>query len=94
MASPRLTVESVKILKFFLSTEQRAHGLEVLRSTGLAGGTGYPILRRLEGAGYLNSRWERGDPQKLQRPLRRYYSITNSGKDAAHAVLSALTVTQ
>ena len=48
--------------------------------SGLQSGTVYPILRRLEDAGMLRSKWEavtlaRDD----QRPPRRNYQITGAG---------------
>ena len=39
----------------------------------------YPILFRLERAGWLESRWEDGDPKALGRPRRRLYQVTALG---------------
>ena len=47
------------------------YGFDVMAVTGLASGTVYPALRRLEDAGYLLSKWERpGIAQQEQRPAR------------------------
>lgn len=54
-------------------------GAEVGRATDLASGTLYPILMRLEEAGWVESRWEAGDPHELGRPRRRLYQITGVG---------------
>jgi DNA-binding PadR family transcriptional regulator len=58
------------------------YGMDIIRLTGLASGTVYPILRRLEAEGWLNSRWEGIDPAGVGRPERRLYEITAQG-DAA-----------
>jgi DNA-binding PadR family transcriptional regulator len=73
-----------------LATFMRSHGdevfgLDVIRSTGFASGTVYPILRRLEDEGWLTSRWEQIDPELEGRPARRLYSITADGVSAARA---------
>ncbi|HMG34947.1 MAG TPA: PadR family transcriptional regulator [Blastocatellia bacterium] len=60
-----------------------SHGFDVMTITGLASGTVYPALRRLEDAGFLNSKWEQpGIAQALQRPARKYYEITKPGRTA------------
>jgi DNA-binding PadR family transcriptional regulator len=43
----------------------------------------YPVLRRLEEAGLLRSRWEGVETARSeQRPPRRYYTVTGSGTQA------------
>jgi DNA-binding PadR family transcriptional regulator len=54
--------------------------------TGLPSGTVYPALRRLERDGLVESKWEPEDEATAsQRPARRYYEVTRSGKTAAIA---------
>jgi DNA-binding PadR family transcriptional regulator len=56
------------------------HGFDIMDATGLASGTVYPILRRLDREGLVRSAWEKqADAQREQRPPRRYYEITPSG---------------
>ncbi|MDQ6831085.1 MAG: PadR family transcriptional regulator [Gemmatimonadota bacterium] len=56
------------------------HGFDIIDATGLASGTVYPVLRRLEEAGLLRSKWEQAQLAHDQlRPPRRYYQITASG---------------
>lgn len=43
----------------------------------LKGGSLYPVLSRLEDAGYLQARWEQADTG----PARRDYSITHAGRE-------------
>jgi DNA-binding PadR family transcriptional regulator len=55
------------------------YGLELMQDTGLPSGTLYPILVRLERAGWVESRWEDVDPVAEGRPVRRYYRLTSDG---------------
>lgn len=60
-----------------------SYGFDIIGITGLPGGTVYPALRRLEGAGFLASRWEAARiAQAEQRPPRKYYELTAAGRDA------------
>ncbi len=65
------------------------YGFDVMNATGLPSGTVYPALRRMEDAGYLQSRWEgERKAHKEQRPARKYYEIRRRGVDVlAEAVL-------
>jgi DNA-binding PadR family transcriptional regulator len=57
------------------------HGFDILDATGLASGTVYPILRRLEQDGLATSRWESAKvAQQELRPPRRYYVLTRDGQ--------------
>ena len=65
------------------------YGFDISDVTGLPSGTVYPILRRLETAGLVKSRWE---PVQLSRdegrPPRRYYELTGAGADAVREALA------
>jgi DNA-binding PadR family transcriptional regulator len=59
------------------------YGFDIIDITGLPGGTVYPALRRLEEAGHLSSQWEQPSlAQADQRPPRKYYELTRSGREA------------
>ena len=59
------------------------YGFDIMTMTGLASGTVYPALRRLEDAGFVISKWERPTiAQQEQRPLRKYYEVTKPGRTA------------
>lgn len=59
------------------------YGFDIMTITGLASGTVYPALRRLEEAGFVVSKWERPSvAQQEQRPLRKYYEGTKPGRAA------------
>ena len=88
---PQITTQTLKVLGALLSPKPEAiSGAEVGRTTKLATGTVYPILLRLEEAGWVESHWEEGEPQELGRPRRRLYQITGVGakkaKSAFHDV--------
>lgn len=73
----KLSIQTLKVLRPFLAdTRKELSGAEIIRISGLASGTAYPIMLRLERTGMLISHWEKGNPKKLGRPLRRYYRIT------------------
>ena len=56
------------------------YGFDIMEKTGLPSGTVYPILRRLQQAQLIQSKWEPGEAQELQRPQRRYYRLTRAGE--------------
>ena len=59
------------------------YGFDIIDITGLPGGTVYPALRRLEGSGYVASKWEKHSiAQAEQRPPRKYYEMTRAGREA------------
>jgi DNA-binding PadR family transcriptional regulator len=59
------------------------YGFDIIDITGLAGGTVYPALRRLEETGHLASKWERPSiAQAEPRPQRKYYELTRAGREA------------
>jgi len=76
---PHLTYPTVLVLNAIAAGYQ--YGFDIMDVTGLASGTVYPALRRLERLGMLRSRWE-NERQALdeQRPPRRYYEITRAGR--------------
>ena len=55
----------------------------------LFSGTIYPILSRLERAGWLESRWEEIDPKEEKRPRKRFYRVTENGERLAKEAIRA-----
>ena len=76
---PRITLQGVKILRYFIDHEREHSGADIAKCTGLKSGTLYPLLKKFECAGWLKSRWENIDPSKERRPRRHLYSITEIG---------------
>jgi len=57
------------------------YGFEVMDVTGLASGSVYPILRRLEREGLVRASWEdHAIAREEQRPPRRYYELSAAGE--------------
>ena len=83
---PRITPQTVKVLRALLSDTTKGHwGLEVCELTKLASGTVYPIIARLERAGWVESHWEDPEAHVAEgRPRRRYYQLTPHGAMRAH----------
>lgn len=73
--------------EFLIDPGASRWGLDIVRATGLSTGTLYPILTKLEQAGWLSSVTEDGDPHELGRPRRRLHSLTDKGR---HEVPEAL----
>jgi PadR family transcriptional regulator PadR len=87
----RMTTALAKVVAAFLAdpTSER-YGLDLMRDTGLASGTLYPMLARLERADWVRAAWEDIDPVAEGRPSRRYYRLTPQGVVAARRELAAL----
>jgi PadR family transcriptional regulator PadR len=77
---PRLTTQTLRVLGALMwCPEAELSGAQIGRTTKLPTGTLYPILLRLDAAGWVESRWQDGDPHILGRPRRRFYRITALG---------------
>ena len=77
----RITYPTAIVL--FAVSRGVSHGFDIMDASGLASGTVYPILRRLEDAGMVRSKWESATTARdEQRPPRRYYQITGAGTTA------------
>lgn len=96
MSSFRMTLATQMVLRSLLDRpSQERYGLELCESAGLQSGTVYPILTRLEQAGWVESAWE--DPQVHQaegRPRRRYYTLTQDGAAQARLALAEISSRQ
>ncbi|UVC08969.1 helix-turn-helix transcriptional regulator [Rhizobium sp. TH2] len=75
-----LTSQTRSVIAAFIERHGNGvSGAEIGRKTGLASGSLYPILARLEKAGWLTSEWETEEPSALGRPRRRLYKLTSEG---------------
>jgi PadR family transcriptional regulator PadR len=87
----RLSGPTLTVLRFFMSDIAQARsGAEIHLATKIGSGTLYPLLFRLEDAGWLSSEWENVDPSREGRPRKRFYSITGVGQRAAREALAPL----
>ena len=68
-------------------TDQELYGLEIARRLTADGvlmsseGTLYPLLARLRRAGLVDTTWQ----ESVEGPPRRYYALTQGGRDALAA---------
>lgn len=86
----RMTIPLQLVLQVLLEDpEQEMYGLQIGDAAGLASGTVHPVLARLEGHGWISSRWEDIDPSAEGRPARRYYKLTGQGATDARAALAS-----
>jgi PadR family transcriptional regulator, regulatory protein PadR len=86
----RMSFQTMKVLESFLDNPtDTLSGADVQRRSGLASGTLYPILLRLEAAGWFVSQWESIDPAAVGRPRRRLYRLTPSGLARASEVFAS-----
>jgi PadR family transcriptional regulator len=90
---PRLTATTLRVLGALMSSpREQLSGADIARVTKLPSGTLYPILFRLEGAKWVESDWEAGDPRLLGRPRRRYYRITPLGEKNVSGAVGELRI--
>jgi PadR family transcriptional regulator PadR len=76
----RMTTPVLKVLSALLADPAaQRYGLDLMRATALPSGTLYPVLLRLERAGWVRAHWEDVDPVEAGRPGRRYYRLTADG---------------
>ena len=78
--SPRFNLTYPTALVLRALAEGYRHGFDLMDATGLASGTVYPLLRRLEALGFASARWEGEEAAHREgRPARRYYQLTAEG---------------
>jgi DNA-binding PadR family transcriptional regulator len=86
-----MTTSVLKVVAALLADPAaERYGLQLMQATGLPSGTLYPILVRLERAGWVESRWEQTDPAAEGRPTRRYYRLTTDGAVEARREVAAM----
>lgn len=86
-----MTLATQTVLKVFLDDPATPrYGFDIARDAGLATGSLYPILARLEQAGWVSSSWEDQGLAAEGRPRRRYYHLTAEGETSARQALNEL----
>ena len=84
-----MTLSTQLVLRAMLAEPtQEMYGLQIGQAAELPSGTIHPILARLEGCGWLESRWEDIDPAEEGRPRRRYYRLNAEGAECARTALA------
>jgi len=82
----RITPATVDVLECLLAGDS-TWGLQIIKLSGRPAGSVYPILERLERAGWVDSEWE--DDAERPGPRRRMYSLTSDGAVAARTAVQA-----
>jgi PadR family transcriptional regulator, regulatory protein PadR len=89
----RVSRNTLRVLKMMIEKPQTAYsGADIARQIGLGSGTLYPLLQKLENAGWLKSKWENVDPSEAGRPRRRQYKLTGRGQMQAAKELAELQI--
>ena len=85
----RLSFTAFSIL--YAIANGRCYGFDIMDTTGLASGTVYPVLSRLQRDALVESSWEDEGPATDEgRPARRYYKLTPEGSRALTEALTML----
>ncbi|AYF78028.1 PadR family transcriptional regulator [Nocardia yunnanensis] len=92
MADFRMTTSVAKVLREFLEDPTaRQYGFDLMKSCHIPSGSLYPILLRLEKAGWIVGHFEDIDPSTEGRPPRKYYTMTPEGALSATRELAKLS---
>ncbi len=85
----RLSDTTLRALKLLLAAPLEGRsGAEISKGALIGSGTMYPMLARLETAGWLKGDWEDVNPKEAGRPRRRLYSLTTAGRARARAAFA------
>jgi PadR family transcriptional regulator PadR len=82
----RLTPATVDVLRVLAAVDGECWGLLVVKQSGRPPGSVYPILERLETAGWVTSVWEQDSDRS--GPRRRFYNLTDDGALAASRAIA------
>ena len=74
---PSLTKQTMLVMSILMESAAPVAGSALSVASKLASGSLYPILIRLEKAGWIKSDWEGGEAGT--KPRRRLYSMTGLG---------------
>ena len=92
MGSVRVTLAVAMVLRAFLDdVNQPRYGYDLMRQLSFPSGKLYPILARLQKAGWLQREHEDIDPSIEGRPPRALYRLSPTGIQVARTELAALT---
>lgn len=87
-----LTPRMAQVIKVFLEEPlAERYGFELMKVTGMQSGTLYPLLAKLEKAGWLTVGKENIDPRAEGRPARRFYKISGDAVPVARQQLAELS---
>lgn len=81
-----MTPATADVLEALLDATDPVWGLKIVKRTGRPAGSVYPILERLERAGWVSSEWE----ERTDRtgPRRRLYRLLDGATASARSVVT------
>ena len=83
----QITLPVLKVLRVMIDAPLRQqYGLQLMHGAGLKSGTLYPVLARLERAGWIDGEWEQ-EPHR-GRPPRKFYKLSEDGMALARTALA------
>jgi PadR family transcriptional regulator, regulatory protein PadR len=82
----RVTDAALDVLEVLIGPDEDLYGLKIAQLAGRKTGVVYPILARLEEAGWVDSFWERAEPSD-RGPRRRFYQLNPGALTEARDLL-------
>ena len=82
----RVTPATALVLEALLAAES-VWGLQIVKDVDRKPGTVYPILDRLESAGWVQGEWDSSEERK--GPRRRYYRLLAEARPLAQTYVAA-----
>lgn len=83
----RVTNATLDVLEALMGPDDELYGLKIAQNAGRKVGSVYPILSRLEEAGWVESSWEQADRDE-RGPRRRFYRFSPEGLETARNLLT------
>lgn len=83
----RVTRATLDVLEALMGPDEELYGLRIAQNAGRKVGSVYPILARLEEAGWVESSWER-EERGDRGPRRRFYRFSPEGLETARTLLT------
>ena len=85
----RLTDPLLRVVLVMLNEPfDKYWGYDLSRRAGVRSGALYPILDRMLSEGWLEDGWEDTSSINGGRPRRRYYRVTDTGRNAMGALMA------
>ena len=82
----KVTDATLDVLEVLLKGDEQLYGLKIAKAAGRPTGSVFPILARLEQAGWVTSEWESSEPV-AKGPRRRFYRLSGVGSPGARELL-------
>lgn len=77
----RRTYSFIQVAMALMDDPLRQHwGYDLTKRSHVRSGVLYPILQRMLDEGLLTDGWEQAPADELKRPARRYYVLTDRGR--------------